>query len=182
MLIQIASGEHNPPLSSTVVDLVEGVPSQEQPTITLDLPFASGKSSHVEVILSNGAAQPLARIGRIEIFELGATSYRWTRYPRFIIHHLQRFFLTAWILPLVLGGVVSLLRARRWQTLTLLLIVPVYYLCAQSALHTERRYVIAIHYFLFVLAAVFLHSVAGIFRQRWKRISVIAFGEGNRGG
>ncbi|HKR00855.1 MAG TPA: hypothetical protein VJT09_09280, partial [Pyrinomonadaceae bacterium] len=40
----------------------------------------------------------------------------------------------------------------------LLLVVPAYYLAVQSALHTEYRYVLAIHYFLFILVAVALHA------------------------
>jgi hypothetical protein len=39
-----------------------------------------------------------------------------------------------------------------------LLAVPLYYLLAQSAFHTEYRYVLAIHYFLFIMAAVTLYS------------------------
>jgi len=52
--------------------------------------------------------------------------------------------------------------------------VPVYYLCAQSAFHTEYRYILAIHYFLFTAAAVTLysagkliaHSAAAVVRLR----------------
>jgi hypothetical protein len=50
--------------------------------------------------------------------------------------------------------------------LLVLLAVPVYYLCAQSALHTEYRYVLVIHHFLFVLAAVSLCRAADIIKGR----------------
>lgn len=71
---------------------------------------------------------------------------------------LQKLFLTAFMLPLyVLGFVLLLWRRRAGDALTLLLVVPLYFLCAQSALHTEYRYVLAVHYFLFVLAAAALH-------------------------
>jgi len=46
--------------------------------------------------------------------------------------------------------------ARRRRALLVLLAVPAYYLLVQSALHTEYRYILAIHYFLFVMAAVTL--------------------------
>ncbi|HEX8090911.1 MAG TPA: hypothetical protein VF762_18770, partial [Blastocatellia bacterium] len=42
----------------------------------------------------------------------------------------------------------------RGSALAALLAVPGYYLLAQSAFHTEYRYILAIHYFLFVAAAV----------------------------
>jgi hypothetical protein len=43
-------------------------------------------------------------------------------------------------------------RGKKWRALVVLLAVPVYYLCVQSALHTEYRYVLAVHYFLFAAA------------------------------
>jgi uncharacterized membrane protein YqjE len=67
-----------------------------------------------------------------------------------------------------------LIVARKQRTLLLLFIVPAYYLCVQSALHTEYRYVIAIHYFFFVLAAagcywlgrLSLHGAHDLLRDR----------------
>jgi hypothetical protein len=47
--------------------------------------------------------------------------------------------------------------ARRGRALVLLLAVPLYYLLLQSALHSEYRYILAIHYFLFVIASVTLY-------------------------
>jgi hypothetical protein len=73
---------------------------------------------------------------------------------------LQKLFVTAIFLPLLLVGVGILVRHGRYTTLGLLLIVPAYYFTTQSALHTEYRYVLVIHYFLFLLAAVGLHWLA----------------------
>jgi len=73
---------------------------------------------------------------------------------------VQRLFITALFLPLTLIGAGSLLYWRQFQTLALLLAVPCYYFCTQSALHTEYRYVLVIHYFLFVLAAVAIYTIA----------------------
>ena len=123
-------------------------------------------------MLANNASAPLrpvARMGTIELYELGPSAYQWTRIPRLVIRNLQRFFLTAWMLPLTIFGSVVLLRAKRRHSVLLLLSVPLYYLLVQSALHTERRYVIAIHYFFTVFAAVFLWMLFGLVRQAFRR-------------
>ena len=73
---------------------------------------------------------------------------------------LQKLFITALFLPLTLIGAGILVYRRQFQTLALLLAVPCYYFCTQSALHTEYRYVLVIHYFLFVLAAVAVYNIA----------------------
>ncbi|HKR60963.1 MAG TPA: glycosyltransferase family 39 protein [Pyrinomonadaceae bacterium] len=155
-------------LAASVIDLVEGVPPAEQALKHVDLPFVSGKNSQVRLVLANNASapvRPVARMGRIELYELGASAYQWTHFPRLLIRNLQRFFLTAWFLPLTIFGIIALLLTRRFQTLLLLLSVPLYYLIVQSALHTERRYVIAIHYFLTILAALALWQIWRLFKK-----------------
>lgn len=107
----------------------------------------------------------------IELYELGPSAYQWTRVPRFVIRNLQRFFLTAWMLPLTLLGIAALIKARRFQTISLLLTVPLYYLVVQSALHTERRYVIAIHYFLTIFAASTLWLLFRLVREGFRRLT-----------
>jgi 4-amino-4-deoxy-L-arabinose transferase-like glycosyltransferase len=76
-----------------------------------------------------------------------------TSYPQ-LLRIVQKTYLTAFMLPLVLIGVAALAWSRRWSTLGILSAVPFYYFIFQSALHTEPRYIIALHYFLLVLAAV----------------------------
>lgn len=71
---------------------------------------------------------------------------------------LQKLFVTAVILPFVLIGAGLMIYRRQFQTLAILLAVPFYYFCIQSALHTEYRYVLVIHYFLFVLAAYGIYT------------------------
>src|SRR5881227_843596 len=61
----------------------------------------------------------------------------WTRAPRLAVRAAQKLFVTALDLPLVLLGLFTLARTRQTRALAVLLAVPVYYLCAQSALHTE---------------------------------------------
>ena len=86
---------------------------------------------------------------------------------------VQKLFITAIFLPLVLAGVGILIYRRQFQTLIVLLVVPFYYFCTQSALHTEYRYVLVIHYFLFVLAAVALYKIGSkiitLVSQIWNR-------------
>lgn len=76
-----------------------------------------------------------------------------TGYPT-LLGIVQKIYLTSFMLPLVLIGVAALAWSRRCSTLAILSAVPFYYFIFQSALHTESRYIIALHYFLLVLAAV----------------------------
>jgi K+-sensing histidine kinase KdpD len=61
------------------------------------------------------------------------------------------------MLALVFIGVVAIALARRGRALIILAATPIYYLCLQSAFHTEYRYILAVHYFLFVIAATALY-------------------------
>jgi hypothetical protein len=79
---------------------------------------------------------------------------------------IQKLFITAIFLPLVLMGAGILVYQRQFQSLAILFVVPCYYCCTQSALHTEYRYVLVIHYFLFVLAAVAVYIIACKLKQR----------------
>jgi 4-amino-4-deoxy-L-arabinose transferase-like glycosyltransferase len=73
---------------------------------------------------------------------------------------VQKLFITAIFLPLALIGAGMLAWSRRLHSLAILLVVPFYYFCTQSALHTEYRYVLVIHYFLFTLAALAVYTIA----------------------
>jgi 4-amino-4-deoxy-L-arabinose transferase-like glycosyltransferase len=81
-----------------------------------------------------------------------------TGYPS-LLRFVQKVFLTATMLPLSIIGFVALLLTRRWTALAALLVVPTYYFLFQSALHTEYRYIIALHYFLLVFASVAIYLV-----------------------
>ena len=76
-----------------------------------------------------------------------------------MLRGIQKLFITAIILPFILVGTGVLIYERHFQTLAILLVVPFYYFCTQSALHTEYRYVLVIHYFLFVLAALGVYRI-----------------------
>jgi 4-amino-4-deoxy-L-arabinose transferase-like glycosyltransferase len=83
----------------------------------------------------------------------------WPRLFQWPLRFVQKLFITAIFLPLTLLGAYLLGYQRQFQTLALLLVVPFYYFCMQSALHTEYRYVLVIHYFLFLLAGVAVYTL-----------------------
>ena len=124
------------------------------------LPFATGRRSDVLFVVSNNgrsSARSQGVLGHLELYEQGRTPYRWSRFVRPAVRGIQRnLYTTSHMLPLIGIGVILLAAARRWTALLVLLAVPAYYLLVQSALHTEYRYILAIHYFLLVMAAVTL--------------------------
>lgn len=148
--------------ASSVIEKAEVKEGDAQPRKVIELPFVSAGEEQVSLIFRN-AAPPSGRsrldVGQIELFEPGPASFLWTRYPRFLVGSIQRLFITAVMLPLALLGGGILVWRRAWGSLVLLLIVPAYYFCFQSMLHTEYRYVLAIHYFLFVLVAVAVYEI-----------------------
>jgi hypothetical protein len=158
---------------SAIVSTMEGKSPEEQPVKVIELPFVSGSDAdQIQVRVANGASKPdapILQLGSIKLYELGPARHLWTRYPRLVLRSVQRLFLTAVILPLAIIGVILLARARRGRTLLILLIVPAYYLCVQSATHTEYRYVLAVHYFLFVMTAVALSSFGGALWQQLRK-------------
>jgi hypothetical protein len=165
------------PYTDTFLDPLEGVPAAEQPERTVDLPFVTAWGGDgVRLVVANGASnpvRPVVRVGAVRLFELGPAAHLWTRHPRLLLRGAQRLFITAVILPLVLAGAFLLSAAGRGRALLTLLAVPAYFFCVQSALHTEYRYVLAIHYFFFILAAAALHFGAAFV---WGAVSSAASG------
>jgi len=147
----------------------------------IQLPFATGNRSEVRIVLCNdgtSALPPAALLGPAQIFETGPTPYLWTGYVRKIVRSVQRQFTTGITLALIIVGIVLLLLARRGPTLVILLAVPFYYLSLQSPLHTEYRYILSIHYFLFVMAGVtlgcFMTAIVQASRAiAWRRKTVL---------
>lgn len=155
-LVKITGEDETKILASMVVDLVEGVPANDQPVKQLAIPFVSANNSRVCVVIANNAStHPTMLTGTPRLLDLG-TSSSWLRYARLPLRLLQRFFTTAWVLPFVVVGIALLVRRRSWRELALVLAVPAYYLIVQSPLHTERRYVYIIHFFFLVLASITL--------------------------
>ncbi len=175
MTISVVGTDSGTTYASYIVETIEGKTPEEQPIRTLLLPFVSRSAEQVQLKLTNAAstpARPRIQIGTVKLFPLGAASYVWTRFPRLLTRSLQTLFITAIMLPLALLGFALLAHARRWRTLAILLVVPVYYFCVQSALHTEYRYVLTIHYFLFVAAGLALYWMGILLRERWQKFQL----------
>lgn len=82
-------------------------------------------------------------------------------YIDLLLKPLQRFFVTAIFLPLVVFGTIMLLRTNeKRKTLAILATVPIYYAIFQSLLHTEYRYLLPASHVLIILAAVPLGALA----------------------
>jgi hypothetical protein len=140
-----------------IVEPREDKPAQEQPTNLIKLPVVA-TTENIRLAISNEApaSPPIITIGAVKLYELGPARFLWTRYPRLVIHAVQRLFLTAFVLPLAIIGLVILIWRRNTRALVILSVVPIYFFLVQSLVHTEYRYVLAVVYFLFAFAAVAL--------------------------
>ena len=114
-------------------------------------------------------AADMWRLERVPLTTTDNLSSGLSRYVYFLLRIVQRLFITAVILPLVLIGLIILIRRRQFQVLGILLAVPGYYCCVQSILHTEYRYVLTLHYLLFVFAAVAINHLGFWLRNRLNR-------------
>ena len=140
----------------------------DQPEQLVRLPFVAVRDENIRVVWSNEASdvQTSVEIGSIKLYELGPARFLWTRYPRFIIHAIQKTFITAVILPLAVIGLLLVVFRKQSAALVILSIVPVYFFCVQSAVHTEYRYVLAVDYFLFAFAGVGLSTIGAVAGRR----------------
>jgi len=146
---------------------------EQQLVVNVLCPFVSGDASQVRVVLQNGdrrAGRVAGGVGAVEAFALGPAAHEWTRYPRLLVRGVQHVFLTALMLPLIILGAGLMLRDRRGRELVLLLALPLYYMCVQSLLWTEFRYVIAMHYPLLILAALTLHRTGTLLWRQAQRL------------
>ena len=123
--------------------------------------FASGDTEEVNLVFSdNGvsAERPVIEIAKVELVERGKTPTLWTQAPRSIIRAIEKnIYKTERLLPLILVGICILSVARRRRAMLILFTVPVYYVVSHSPFSTEYRYVLAIHCFLFISAAVTIY-------------------------
>ncbi len=148
--------------SSTIVETLEAMSSEAQPDNQIQLPFGATNSEEVRIVISNEASNPSnpeARIGTIKLFELGPARFLWTRYPRFIVHGIQKIFLTAVMLPLAIIGLGVLIFRKQTKALLVLSVVPLYFFTVQSVFHTEYRYVLAVACFLFAFVGIGMHWI-----------------------
>jgi hypothetical protein len=161
---------------SAIAESVEGKAAGQQPLLEVQLPFVASRDEPVRIVFSNEASipeSPVSQIGSISLYEVGPARFLWLRYPRFILHGIQEIFLTAIMLPLAIVGLALLVIKKRRRAWLVLTIVPIYFLCVQSIVHTEYRYVLVVDYFLFAFvgqAIVWLlnpmKSIATMFEKR----------------
>ncbi len=159
IIMRVTDEDGNDEYTSVVVEPT-AITTTDTQTDALRLFFVSRDAERVRIVFDNAASRPVrpvARLGTLKLYRLGPASYLWTHYPRVVVRCLQKLCVTAVMLPLAIAGALLLARARQRGALALLLAVPLYYICVQSALHTEYRYVMALHYSLFVIVAVALH-------------------------
>lgn len=90
----------------------------------------------------------------------------WIRYQDLLVHALYKIFLTAVMLPLAIFGLALIILKKQSQALVILSVVPAYFFCAQSIVHTEYRYILAVDYFLFALVAVTISWTGNLFIAR----------------
>jgi dolichyl-phosphate-mannose-protein mannosyltransferase len=145
--------------STPVLSPLERIQPTDQSLDVHQVAFVARDTDHISLFLDTGdrrGGRTTIRLGKLELFRLGPASFLWTRYIRVLVHNAQRFFLTAWILPLALFGIALMLLAGRGRDSIILLAIPAYYLCTQSFLHTEYRYVLAVQPVLYVMVGVAL--------------------------
>ncbi|HWN98537.1 MAG TPA: glycosyltransferase family 39 protein [Blastocatellia bacterium] len=168
--VKVTSPDRRVTLASAIMETANGAQRKsrkssnagnDQKNRITELPFASGNRTEVRLVLSNngdGTLRPVELLRGQELFALGPTSQVWTHYPRVLVRFLQKnLFTTTRMLPLVIIGIILMALAKRGRALLILLAIPVYFVCSHAAFSTEYRYVLAIHYFLFVMAAVTLY-------------------------
>jgi len=154
--------------NSAIVETVEGKTPEQQPRNIVQLPLVASRDELARIVFSNEASipsNPVAQIGPIKLCELGPARFLWTRSPRFLVHGIQKIFLTAVMLPLAIVGLALAAVEKRSRALIILLVVPVYYFCVQSIVHTEYRYVLAVDYFLFAFVGFSVAWAGGLTRR-----------------
>jgi len=165
MALKVTSGDRRIALAIADVAQAKQEARSNDPTLSnsklsIQLPFATGNRTEVRIVLSNNSVGPIrpgAMIGAADLVQMGATGYRWTSLLRPAIRGVQRLFTTGRVVFLILIGIGLLLVTHRFATIALLLAIPAYYIAVQAPIHTEYRYILAIHYFLLSIGAVTLY-------------------------
>ncbi|HSB09688.1 MAG TPA: glycosyltransferase family 39 protein [Blastocatellia bacterium] len=130
------------------------------------LPFASGNRAEVSLVISNNGAStspPVVEINQCQLYNLGQTPHLWTRPLRLLVRRIQlSLYSTSPMLPFVMIGIALVVVAARKRAILTLMAVPAYYLVVHSVVHTEYRYILAIHYFLFCFAAIAIYCAGSL--------------------
>lgn len=157
--IKITSSDERNVLASQVLNTAKR--SFNANNELVNILFASGQRNEIKILWSNdGISSPQTYIGQIELKELGATPYTWTKPLRLLVRGIQKnLYNTQPLVTLLFIGVFLLALTSRKQALALLIVIPLYFFCFQSALHTEYRYIYLIHYFLFLISATSIYII-----------------------
>ena len=120
------------------------------------IPFTTQNEELIYFTIAEGGSSiyPVARIGSVELFELGIQPSDWTQYLRAVLRDLQQVSMCAASLSVIVLGLILLISAGLRRESALLLAIPVYYLCTHSVLHLEQRYVLPMYYMLMIVAAI----------------------------
>lgn len=164
MFINILGASKDSTYASAIIEPQDWKTRDEQQWNVVEIPFVSAGADQVQIVFANGGskdARPLVQVGEPQLYALGPASFTWTRVPRALVRLTQKLFITTVMLPLAIIGLLILILYGKRNAITILLLVPAYYLCVQSALHTEYRYVLAIYYFLFILVAATIDAFGG---------------------
>jgi hypothetical protein len=145
-------------LAALKAEDMKGASAGGEKRTLIRLPFASGENDQASILLSGASESTRVQVGQAELFATGRTPFAWTSPFRRVVRAIQKpLYTTALMVPLILMGISILAFGRLWRVLLLLLVVPLYYLGSHSAFSVEYRYVLAMHYFLFVMSATAIY-------------------------
>ena len=148
-------------------------PPATRPNSVIEIPFASGHQTQTRLSVNSNsqeATDTSLKVGRVELIELGPTPYQWTRPFRAVIRALQQnIFKTDYLRLLIVAGIIILALARQWRALLILLAVPLYYLFSHAPFGIDYRYILPMHYFLFIFAAVALYCAGAAVAKLTRR-------------
>lgn len=165
MAIKLVDAGGNQVLASEVIPVQRR--GQDELT-SLTIYFTSSKSQQINIIVSNDGLSSVPATLLVkppQVLKIGATPYLWTKYPRLFLRAIQKsLYKTTIMLPLVCLGLLFLALARQGRMLLIVLAVPIYYMGIQAILHTEYRYILVIHYLLFILAGVAVYSMFSLIK------------------
>ncbi|HZT60666.1 MAG TPA: glycosyltransferase family 39 protein [Pyrinomonadaceae bacterium] len=164
-LMRMEAEEHDRPEYTSSLFKPDGIARDRERTARALAVVRAHPFWFASVMLRRAAS--MLRLERTPLTSTLEVKTGWMRVPRLVVRAAQKLFVTAVDLPLVLLGLFILYKKKQARTLALLLVVPLYFLCVQSALHTEYRYVLAVQYFLFVVAAFGIYQVGLAARRAW---------------
>ncbi len=150
-----AESQHNFPTSDIQLDIYH--PDSQKKVQHLRIPFVTVQNEPLDIRIANASGEPFASVlemKSLSLYDLGEAQMTWLKYPRIVLGFAQKPLTTAVIAPFALLGIFFMLTGKQKKNLVLIFLVPIYYLTVQSFFHTEPRYVLAIHYFTFLSAAV----------------------------